>query len=59
MKLVAPLHECQLRAELLRGEEHVGVGGTAPRWHPHHAEIHQAKLFPGRKVFPDSPDSSP
>lgn len=25
MKVVAPLPECQLRAELLKGEEHVGV----------------------------------
>lgn len=30
VKAVAPPHRCQLRAELLKGKEHRGPGGTAP-----------------------------
>ncbi|PKU32934.1 hypothetical protein llap_16762 [Limosa lapponica baueri] len=39
VKVVAPLPTCQLRAELLKGEEHIGgVGEEPPHWCPQQAE---------------------
>jgi len=53
VKVVAPLPECQLRAELLKGEEHGGGGvgeGQHPAGVPSRQRFHQGELFPGRRV---------
>lgn len=51
MKVVAPLPKCQLRAKLLKGEEHAGAWKEQhPAGVPSRQRVHTAELFPGRRV---------
>lgn len=48
VKVVAPLPECQLRAELLKGEEHMGGGGNStPLGSPAGRDLTKRSSSPG------------